>query len=578
MDRSVVEKTYIKGKDACLEDTIEKMQSILKSSGFDIQQASWQNPVPNVYSLHIKDAFCPALFTNGKGASKKATLASALGEFFERLETNYFFSDFWLGETAEGDWLYYPDEKSFEMADYREMLSPELWQIYDPEDELEAADFLSLNDSRHQIRCLPMKQEATGKSVDFPINLFSNLYASNGLCAGNTELEAKVQGLSEVFERWVKGRILKENICLPVVPESRLKNLPQVLEARQALQEKGLFVSIRDASLGGQFPVMNVTLFDQNTGQCFASFGAHPIFEVALERTLTESLQGRSLDLLEGFQLPVFDQALVAEAENIENHFIDSSGLIHAHFVSHDNDFEFVPWNFEGDTAAQWQMLVNKIQQQGAEVYSANYNHYGVHSARVIVPGMSEVYPMEELLNANQNQGRVLREALETLESSAKTAEDFQILLEEVDYLGFSDHQNVANLIGLLQDEDSLWKVFKVVDLKLSAAIASGQLDLAADYLHDALYYVDSPELSQKYRALGFVLEVINQDLLGSLGKEVQEEMFGQALTEQIWLNIEAEAFFWGLPIGRQQFENSQKHQKLLQVYQRTRDVKQQVK
>ena len=48
------------------------------------------NPVPNVWSVHIRDRDCPLCFTNGKGASKKAALASALGEYFERLSTNYF--------------------------------------------------------------------------------------------------------------------------------------------------------------------------------------------------------------------------------------------------------------------------------------------------------------------------------------------------------------------------------------------------------------------------------------------------------------------------------------------------------
>ncbi|UNB81051.1 YcaO-like family protein [Klebsiella pneumoniae] len=36
-------------------------------------------------------------------------------------------------------------------------------------------------------------------------------------------------------------------------------------------------------------------LFNPANGTCFASFGAHPDFGVALERTVTELLQGRSL-------------------------------------------------------------------------------------------------------------------------------------------------------------------------------------------------------------------------------------------------------------------------------------------
>lgn len=51
-------------------------------------------------------------------ARVKAALASALGEYFERLSTNYFFADFYLGqEIANGDFVHYPTEKWFPIED-----------------------------------------------------------------------------------------------------------------------------------------------------------------------------------------------------------------------------------------------------------------------------------------------------------------------------------------------------------------------------------------------------------------------------------------------------------------------------
>lgn len=64
-------QTFIPGKDAALEDSIERFQSKLKALGFNIEEASWLNPVPNVWSVHIRDKDCPQCFTNGKGATKK---------------------------------------------------------------------------------------------------------------------------------------------------------------------------------------------------------------------------------------------------------------------------------------------------------------------------------------------------------------------------------------------------------------------------------------------------------------------------------------------------------------------------
>ena len=71
----MTDKTFILGKDAALEDSIEKMQAQLKALGFDIEEASWLNPVPNVWSVHIRDKSCNTCFTNGKGSTKKAALA-----------------------------------------------------------------------------------------------------------------------------------------------------------------------------------------------------------------------------------------------------------------------------------------------------------------------------------------------------------------------------------------------------------------------------------------------------------------------------------------------------------------------
>jgi YcaO-like protein with predicted kinase domain len=63
-------------------------------------------------------------------------------------------------------------------------------------------------------------------------------------------------------------------------------------------------VLVKDASLGGEFPVMCVTLMNPRTGGVFASFGAHPSLEVALERSLTELLQGRSFEGLNDLPRP----------------------------------------------------------------------------------------------------------------------------------------------------------------------------------------------------------------------------------------------------------------------------------
>jgi ribosomal protein S12 methylthiotransferase accessory factor len=88
-------ETFIAGKDAALETSIATMQHRLAQLGFHLEECSWLNPVADVWSVHVRDRDCPLLFTNGKGASKLAALASALGEFFERLACHYFWTHYW---------------------------------------------------------------------------------------------------------------------------------------------------------------------------------------------------------------------------------------------------------------------------------------------------------------------------------------------------------------------------------------------------------------------------------------------------------------------------------------------------
>ncbi len=69
---------------------------------------------------------------------------------------------------------------------------------------------LQSSNSERGICALPFIRQSDKTPVYIPVNIIANLYASNGMSAGNTQNEARVQGLSEVFERYVKNRIISE--------------------------------------------------------------------------------------------------------------------------------------------------------------------------------------------------------------------------------------------------------------------------------------------------------------------------------------------------------------------------------
>ncbi len=247
-------ESFIPGKDASLESSIATMQGKLETLGFHVEERSWLNPVDGVWSVHVRDRDCPLLFTNGKGGSRLAALASALGEFFERLSCNYFWTHYWLGDQfARRDFAHYPREQWFQPGPHGEwpeqLLTPELRELYDPDGSIDANTLVDLNsgDSERGICALPYVRQRDGATVWFPVNLIGNLYVSNGMSAGNTEMEARSQALSEILERHIKFRIISEGLCLPDVPEAVIARYPRIAAGIRGLREAGFGILVKDA-------------------------------------------------------------------------------------------------------------------------------------------------------------------------------------------------------------------------------------------------------------------------------------------------------------------------------------------
>ena len=120
---------------------------------------------------------------------------------------------------------------------------------------------------------------------------------------------------------------------------------------------------------------------------------------------MTELLQPQDLDVF----APTFDDEEVAE--HTWKRFIDSSGLISWDLFKQDADYPFVDWNFSGSTQEEFATLMSIDKKTRKEVYIADYEHLGVYACRIIVPGMSDIYPAEDLLLANNSMGAPARYA-----------------------------------------------------------------------------------------------------------------------------------------------------------------------
>ncbi|MEE9928833.1 OsmC domain/YcaO domain-containing protein [Microvirgula aerodenitrificans] len=570
--------TYIIGKDLPLEQTIANMSGILAGLGMKIEIASWRNLVPNVWSLHIRDAHSPMCFTNGKGATKESALASALGEFIERMSCNHFYNDqFWGEDIGNAAFVHYPNERWFKPGHRGAlpagMLDEYCLEIYNPDGELRGSHLYDTNSGNTErgICALPYVRQSDGEVVYFPTNLIDNLFLSNGMSAGNTLVEAQVQCLSEIFERAVKREILEGEIVLPDVPQDVLAKYPGILAGIAELENQGFPVLVKDASLGGKYPVMCVTLMNPRTGGVFASFGAHPCMEVALERSLTELLQGRSFEGLNDLPRPTFESHAVTEPNNFVEHFIDSSGVVSWRFFSARAEYDFVEWDFSGQgenaNADEAATLFGILEGMGKEVYVAVYDQLGAIACRILVPGYSEIYPVEDLVWDNTNKALAFRADilnLHRLDDAALAA-----LLNRLEDSEVDEYTDIITLIGVEFDENTNWGQLTVLELKLLINLALKQFDEAHDLVGAFLQYNDNTvERGLFYQALHVVLEVLLDDDLELADYEVNfRRMFGNLRMDAVMGSVDGSVRFFGLTPTGMNLDGLDRHQRLIDSY-----------
>ena len=572
---------FIPGKDASLEHSIASMQAKLLARGFDIEECSWLNPVDNVWSVHVRNRACHLMFTNGKGATKLAAHASALGEYFERLSCNYFWNHYYLGDAVSNrEFAHYPRERWFALPENgtdwpADLLTPELQAFYNPDGNIPAEALIDVNTGNFDrgICAIPYVRQSDGAEVFVPVNIISNLYVSNGMSAGNTQAEARAQALSEILERHVKFKVIAEGLCLPDVPDEVIGRYPTIAAGIKGLRDAGFGILVKDASLGGKYPVMCVTMLNPKDQGVFASFGAHPRFEIALERALTELLQGRALEALDGFPPPGFDLDEVASAPNIEIHFVDSSGIVHWNFFGETPDFEFADWNFNdlenGKTADDYTWLAKRIQDDGHDIYVADFDHLGVYACRILVPGMSEIYPIDDLEWENNSNGAAVRPAI--LNLAELDEEQCGQLLDLLNELNIAEERPVAALIGLAPDAGSIWADLRIGELKAMLALAVGDTDATLEGCEWVRQFEQLDAGRRRiYQCIATLLEMEDPNIF----EEALVSLYGEETLDMATDLIDGEVRFFGLASPGLALEGCDLHQRLLQEYEKTNATK----
>jgi len=241
-----------RGKDEIPEQTIARLRTLLHRLGIFTVEKVWVNSLDIVYSVRV-EIDGTGFGTNGKGIGPEFALASAYGEFLERLQNGILYSNVDFDNQVEQrhGFCHSPDEKYVPTEQFLDSLPRMAEKVFSfsPNDREQALTCL-----RHlerdapiprdgQLLCLPFFNYRSNSLSDVPVSIRDYVYGSNGMAAGNTFHEAMVQGLSEIFERYVQLQILTNDISLPTIPDSYCENFPMIFQLKRRIEsESGIRV------------------------------------------------------------------------------------------------------------------------------------------------------------------------------------------------------------------------------------------------------------------------------------------------------------------------------------------------
>ncbi|WP_144244244.1 YcaO-like family protein [Nitrincola sp. A-D6] len=231
----------------------------------------------------------------------------------------------------------------------------------------------------------------------------------------------------------------------------------------------------------------------------------------------------------------------------------------------------------EGDTQAEFEELCFRIHRVDMDIYIADYEHLGVYTCRIVVPGMSEIYPVDELIWRNNNAAAPLRQALLAL--SDLDAEGYADLLDALEDAAFNEEQLVADLIGVVPDSGTVWSWLRMGELKMRLALASGDRQLGLELCGWVLGYAHIPAKAlTTYRCLHQLLSIEldeSRDLVDFL--PVFQRIYGAEMISMVQGFLTGDGLFDDFGTHDESLKGFIYHHKLLDAYARLQTAKQQL-
>lgn len=503
-------RSEMKYKTCPPAETVARIRQILHERDLTVDESWVDSGVEDIASVRITIRGTD-VGQNGKGTNREFAAASGYAEFMERLATGYLLPER-LSAMHDRQWLTVEEtvERGGDLLRgtcqaIRDQDGGPAFLPLDIETCVRGWSFDAREDGR--IAAIPFRTLGGDRLAYLPESMLRSYYFTNGSCAGNRRDEALVQGLSELCERYATRRIIQERLTPPRIPDETLAAWPSLYQAVESIRAHEQFdLTMLDASLGMGLPVVAAMLVDLRRAKVALRFGAHPRFEIAAERCLTEILQGRHIERLEN--VATYDVRGEASAGGHLNYFNlikTATGTPPAELF-----LDAPSWAVQPCTEApatiegQLDCLVQLFGRLSWEVYVRDCTHLGFPVYQLVVPGVSMAFDFgSERLRERRSIHHFRQHALDLAHASADDLAKVRRLM--LYKRPFILENSFAFLAGLPLAPDFLGYETDATALAALCAMALGDRQQAAELLRPRCF--DSRGELTRYYPLVQLLE-----------------------------------------------------------------------
>lgn len=493
---------YQKFKDRKPLETIEIARRALANWGVFVTE-TWFDSIQGLYSVALR-VDGTDFFSCGKGTDRLYALASAYGEMMEDMQNLVFFR--MKGRSLLKDNRKYNDDSIVEKHNDDTIYSNlSYWMNcvkgYIDDKILEKMKEFSYSLGEY-VRYERFYNMQNDEVIDLPVCIVDHYYGSNGMAAGNTQVEACVQGLSEILERFVIKKILEKSIIPPTITTKIKNTMPDVINWINEVEGTGEYkVELKDFSLGNNIPAIGLILFNRNDMSYFVKVAVHPSIEIAVERCFTELMQGKNIEDFKGMTR---GSDFFKGYENINNFieiFADGSGRYPSTLFigkpSYEGSFEKKSYVNNQEMLFELTSLINDL---GYSIFVRDVTKSEILAYRILVPGMSELFNvMDPVVIQDCIDYEKLRNIIQFKLHDISTDEAY-FVIEFLKKKNYSGNNSLDIFIDDIKLTDN--NIYSIVSIKLFMCL----LYIKVNDLENALLWIrkynetlDSSDPSSRY-------------------------------------------------------------------------------